>query len=338
VHSLSNGRITARILPLGGIVQSLLVPDAHRQVDNVTLGFAAPEAYQQPHPYFGALIGRFANRIAGGRFRLDGEPIEVPLSDGPNSLHGGPHGFDKCTWDVAASDARTLLLAYVSRDGEEGYPGTLNVDVTYTVTDDDALRLDYKATTDRTTVVNLTNHTYFNLAGEGSGHVYDHVVWLNADAYTPVSATLIPTGAIEAVDGTPFDFRTPTAIGARIRDAHAQLGYGRGYDHNFVLNNWDGTVQLQARVLEPSSGRVLEVWTTEPGIQFYTGNLLDGTLVGSRGARYRSGDAFTLETQHFPDSPNQPDFPSTVLRPGETYRSTTIYRFTTVRQPSSPES
>jgi aldose 1-epimerase len=312
VFALEGTRLRARIMAFGGIVQSLEVPDRDGQWHNVTLGFTDADQYPNANPaYFGALIGRFANRIAEGTFSLDGRTYRVPVNDGPNSLHGGPNGFHTRVWQPTDISDTRISLQYRSPDGEAGYPGALQVCVTYSITDDGGLRMDYRATTDAPTVVNLTNHAYFNLAGANAGTIYNHVLWLNASHYLPVNSTLIPTGQYQAVTGTSFDFREPHAIGSRMPPG--------GYDHNWVLDGWTestSTPLLQARAMEPTTDRELEVWTTEPGIQFYTGNLLE-----------RRGAGFTLETQHFPDSPNQPSFPSTVLRPGEEFRSTTIYRF-----------
>ncbi len=325
-YTLSGGGLTVRVLTYGGIVQSIEVPDRDGRIAGVVLGFDSLQGYlDNPGPYFGAIIGRFGNRIAAGRFTLDGAGFQVPVNDGPNSLHGGTTGFDKRIWSAEPS-ADGLLLTHVSPDGDQGYPGELSVTVGYSLTGD-GLRIDYTATTDAPTVVNLTNHSYFNLAGEGSGHIYDHVLHLDADHYTPVDATAIPTGEIAPVEGTSMDFRTPTPIGARIRDAHPQLLYGQGYDHNWVLNGQAGELRPAARVVDPGSGRTLTVHTTEPGVQFYSGNFLDGTMAGTSGRTYRQGDGLALETQHYPDSPNQAAFPSTVLRPGRTYRSTTVLEF-----------
>ncbi|HEV7932025.1 MAG TPA: aldose epimerase family protein [Actinomadura sp.] len=330
-HTLDNGRgLRARVLTYGGVVQTLEVPDRHGRPANVVLGCASLDDYVGKSRYFGAVIGRYGNRIAGGRFRIGGTEYRLPRNNGPHSLHGGERGFDKRVWAVTAAGDRNLSLAYVSADGEEGYPGTLHVTVTYTLTDDDALRIDYRATTDRPTVVNLTNHSYFNLAGEGSGDVYGHLLTLDAGRYTPVGPGLIPTGELAPVDGTPFDFTRPHPIGERIGDRDPQLLMGLGYDHNFVLDRESqGGLGPAARVEEPTSGRVMEVLTTEPGVQFYSGNMLDGSVTGPAGLPYGRGSALCLETQHFPDSPNQPHFPSVVLRPGEDYTSTTLYRFTT---------
>jgi aldose 1-epimerase len=324
-YTLTGGSIQARVLTYGCVVQTLEVPDRNGELGNIVLGCATLDDYVTKSRFFGAVVGRYGNRIAGGRFRLDGAEYELPRNNGANSLHGGERGFDKRVWEVTAADSRSLTLSYVSRDGEEGYPGTLQATVAYTVTDD-SLRVDYRATTDRTTVVNLTNHSYFNLSGEGSGTTYDHRLVIDADHYLPVDDGQIPLDKPAPVAGTPFDFTQPTPIGARIRDSHPQLLVGKGYDHTFVLNGGE----VAARAEDPRSGRVMEVLTNEPGVQFYSGNILDGTIVGTSGRAYRQGDGFCLETQHFPDSPNRPDFPSTVLRPGEEHRSATTFRFSTI--------
>lgn len=335
-YTLTNSHgVIAKIITYGGIITELHVPDRHGNMANVALGFNNLSDYESKSPYFGCITGRYANRLAGGKFSLDGKSYSVSLNDGPNSLHGGSKGFDKQVWtakDVSGDDGPSLQLTYLSPDGEEGYPGNLSVTVIYTLTDANELRIDYSATTDQTTVVNLTNHSYFNLAGEGSGTIHDHVLTLNADAFTPVDATLIPTGEIAPVEGTPFDFRVAKPIGSGQRSSHPQIVIARGYDHNFVLNRPagdNGSILLAARVVEPISGRVLEVWTKEPGVQFYAGNFLNGSLVGSSGHLYRQSDAFALETQHFPDSPNHPNFPSTRVEPGATYQTTTLYKFAT---------
>jgi aldose 1-epimerase len=333
-YTLDSGRgLVVRVLTYGGILQAIEVPDAAGRPANVALGLADLDAYLAGNPpFFGALIGRYANRIAGGRFRLDGRTHRLPVNDPPNHLHGGPEGFDKRVWaatETGDADAAGLELAYTSPDGEMGYPGTLAVRARYTLTAANELRIDYQATSDAPTHVNLTNHTYFNLAGEAAGTIDDHELELHAGRYTPIDATAIPTGELAGVAGTPFDFGSPRPIGERVDDADRQLEHGLGYDHNFVVDRPPGDRSLRpaARVTDPASGRVLEVLTTEPGVQFYSGNQLDGTLAGPGGVAYRRRAGFALETQHFPDSPNQPGFPSTVLRPGEVYRSATVYRF-----------
>jgi aldose 1-epimerase len=329
LFTLTNSRgIEARITNYGGIVVSLKTPDRDGNMAQVVLGFDTLDGYLGTHPYFGALIGRYGNRIANGKFTLGGTTYTLAANNGPNALHGGIKGFDKVLWnaELAASGA-SLILTYVSQDGEEGYPGTLSTKVAYTLSDDNALRIDYEATTDKPTVVNLTNHSYFNLKDAGAGTILDHEIMIAASRYTPVDATLIPSGEIAPLEGTPFDFRTATAIGARIDADDEQIKFGLGYDHNFVLDRAGDGLVLAAKVHEPTTGRELEVHTTEPGVQFYTGNFLDGSVVGKGGVAYQKRTAFCLETQHFPDSPNHPNFPSTLLEPGQTYRSTTVYKF-----------
>ena len=317
-----------KIIEYGGIVVSLIVPDRDGNLGDVVLGFEELDSYIADTPYFGAITGRYANRIAGGRFEIDGISYELPLNNGPNSLHGGIKGFDKVTWQGEPTDAGDgVALTYVSADGEEGYPGTLESKVTYTWTDRNELRIDYVASTDKPTVVNLTNHSYFNLKDGGTSPILDHELTINADSFTPIDATLIPTGAIAPVEGTPLDFREPTGIGARIEDDAEQLAFGSGYDHNYVLNVAPEGLTLAATLYEPDTGRVMDVLTSEPGVQFYSGNFLDGHLVGKGGIAYEHRSGLCLETQHFPNSPNQPEFPSTLLRPGDTYSTTTVYRF-----------
>lgn len=331
--TVANGGIRLEVLSYGGIVHRLDVPDRHGHRANIALGFDNLADYVAKSPYFGALIGRYGNRIAAGRFTLDGHTYQLPLNDSANSLHGGTKGFDKHMWQVEPFARRSgsgLVLSRTSPDGEMGYPGTLKVQVTYTLTARGEWRIDYAATTDRATVVNLTSHTYFNLAGEGSGPVHDHTLELAAARYTPVDAGLIPTGELARVSGTPFDFRRAKPIGRDIRQGHRQLVYAKGFDHNWVLDKGRTPDPAYALTLaEPHSGRVMRMYTTEPGMQFYSGNFLDGTLVGTSGRTYRQGDALCLEAQHFPDSPNHPAFPSTVLRPGETYRTSTVHAFST---------
>lgn len=316
----------ATILSYGGIVASLRVPDRNGRFADVVLGFDDPIAYRGRHPFFGAVVGRFANRIAQARFTLHGVDYKLAANNGVNSLHGGLHGFDKQDWTTLAASSSSVHLQYVSADGEEGYPGTLTAAVRYALTDDGELVIEYSTTVEgAATPVNLTNHSYFNLAGH-SGHVLDHEVEIWADSFTPIDAKLIPTGEVRSVTGTPFDFRTPHPIGERIGADDEQLRFGQGYDHNFVLGE-AGRRRRAARVFHPGSGRVMEVFTDQPAVQFYSGNNLDDTLLGKGGVRYCRWAGFSLETQHYPDSPNQPQFPSTILRPGEVFRSTTSYRF-----------
>ncbi|MEU7854317.1 aldose epimerase family protein [Nonomuraea sp. NPDC049141] len=328
----SNG-MRVKILTYGGILQSIEVPDSGGKFADVTLGFDNLSDYVKKSPYFGSITGRYANRVAKGRFTLDGKTYRLATNDGPNHLHGGNKGFDKQVWQahpVKRHNSVGLVLTYTSPNGEEGYPGTLRTKVVYTLTDDNQLRMDYRATTSRPTIVNLTNHAYFNLRGEGNGTILGHELQINASRYTPVDKTLIPTGKIARLGGTPLDFRRPTAIGDRIDSENQQIVRGGGYDHNYVLQSHGRGLKLAARVVEPDSGRVLEVITDQPGLQFYSGNFLDGTLRGTSGRLYPKRSGFALESQHFPDSPNHENFPSTVLRPGEVYRTTTIYAFSTV--------
>jgi aldose 1-epimerase len=327
IYTLTNAKgVEARVTTYGGRVVSLKVPDRKGAMGDVILGFDSLAGYiDNPGPFFGALIGRYGNRIGGARFTLGGVEYKVDRNDGANSLHGGALGFDKRVWTAKELGDGGLELTYLSKDGEEGYPGNLKATATYHLTAANELRIDYAATTDKTTVANLTNHSYFNLRGDGD--ILGHILTLNADRFTPVDSGLIPTGELRAVNGTPFDFRKPTAIGVRIEQTDEQLKLGKGYDHNWVLNRNGRRLSLAARVEEPSTGRVLEVSTTEPGIQFYTGNFLDGTAKGKGGKAYGLRSGFCLETQHFPDSPNKPEFPSTVLKPGEKFHSTTVFKF-----------
>ena len=329
LYTLRNAHgVEVSISSYGGTVTKLLVPDKAGKLGDIVLGFDKVEGYQSPEyrkagPYFGALIGRYGNRIKGGQFTLDGKPYTLAKNNGANHLHGGLKGFDKVLWTAepgTSAEGQTLKLSYLSKDGEEGYPGNLQVTVTYTLTPDDALKIDYAATTDKATPVNLTNHAYFNLALGQSADILGHEVTLPADRYTVVDAGLIPTGELRPVKGTPFDFTTPHKVGERIAQVPG------GYDHNWALNQTEG-LHPAATVYEPTTGRTMEVTTTEPGIQFYTGNFLDGTLKGKNGVTYGKHAGFCLETQHFPDSPNQPKFPSTILKPGQTLQSTTVYRF-----------
>jgi len=333
----TNG-VEADISNYGGVVTRLTAPDRSGHGANVVLGFESLADYVTKSPYFGALIGRYANRIANAEFTLGGQRFALAKNHGANALHGGVRGFDKVTWDVARAGpgprGPELVLAYRSCDGEEGYPGTLSAMATYRVTGSNALEIDLAATTDRPTVVNLTHHSYFNLKSHGD--VLGHVAEIDADSFTPVvDASLIPTGDLASVVGTAFDFRKPTPIGDRIDGPDRQLYYANGYDHNWVINQTRGRLTRQASIHEPETGRILEVWSTEPGLQFYTGNFLDGSLAGRGGCRYAFRSGFTLEPQTFPDAPNQPTFPSAVLRPGQTYRHTIVYRFRTDRT-SSP--
>ena len=320
----------AKITNLGGIVVSLKVPDRNGKFDDVVLGFNDLDSYLKGHPYFGAIIGRYGNRIAKGRFTLNGVEYKLAVNNGENHLHGGIKGFDKVIWigrEQRSKAGEAVVLTYVSKDGEEGYPGNLNVTVVYTLTNNNELKIEYSATSDKDTVTNLTHHSYFNLAGEGNGDILNHRVLINATSFVPTDAGSIPTGELRKVAGTPFDFLKLTAIGARINQDEEQLKLGNGYDHTWIINGRPGTLRLAAQAFEPTSGRRMQVWTTEPGMQFYTGNFLDGTLTGKSGKIYQRRYGFCFETQHYPDSPNQPAFPTTMLKKGATYRSTTIYKF-----------
>jgi aldose 1-epimerase len=330
LYTLTNANgMQAGILNYGGTVVSLTAPDRNGKYADVVLGLDDLAAYKKGTAFFGALIGRYGNRIGHAQFTLDGNTYKLPANDNGNTLHGGPEGFDKRIWTAvpgSGPDGQTLELTYVSKDGEAGFPGSLTSKVVYTLTPKNELKIDYSATTDKPTVVNLTNHSYFNLAGQGEGDILGHEVMIAADRFTPVDDKLIPTGELRPVAGTPFDFTKPTAIGARIEANDEQIKFGKGYDHNWVLNKGAGGLTKAAEVTEPKSGRVMEVWTTEPALQFYTGNFLDGTLAG-KGKTYPRRGAFCMETQHYPDSPNKPAFPTTELKPGETYKTTTLYRF-----------
>jgi aldose 1-epimerase len=330
IYTLTNANgIELRAMTYGGIITSLKVPDRSGHIGDIVLGFDTIDSYLKDSPYFGALIGRYGNRIAKGQFTLGGTTFKLATNNGPNHLHGGMKGFDKVLWNAmqaAGPDGVSVTFTRTSPDGEEGYPGNLQVSVRYMLTDKNELMIDYRATTDKATPVNLTQHSYFNLAAD-SGDILGHELMLNASRYTPVDETLIPTGELAPVEGTPFDFRKATAIGARIDADHVQLKNGKGYDHNWVLNRTGAGLQRAAFVVEPKSGRTMDIATTEPGIQFYSGNFLDGTITGKGGQVYKHRAGFCLETQHYPDSPNRPDFPSTILQPGQTYASKTVFTF-----------
>jgi aldose 1-epimerase len=343
LFTLSNRNgLEVEISDYGGTVVALRAPDRHWKFEDLVLGFDTPEGYLGPHPYFGGIIGRFGNRIADGRFPLDGHEYVLVRNDGRNHLHGGDRGFNRRVWAASAhseSAGPSLILRYTSADGEEGYPGRVDCEVTYSVTTDNEFRIDYAATTDRSTIINLTHHSYFNLTGRVDSDILGHELFVDADTYTPVDESLIPTGEIRSVADTAFDFREPTPIGARIGGMDAQLAVGHGYDHNFVLNvvpsaQSGNDLRRAACLLEPVSGRAMDVLTTEPGLQVYSGGALDGTVVGKGGRPYRRHAGLCLETQHFPDSPNHSSFPSVRLDPGETYRSTTVYRFSVAAQTS----
>ena len=332
IYTLRNAKgAEAKIMTYGGIVQSLTMPDKNGKLGDIVLGYDNLQGYVDKTPYFGALIGRYGNRIGNAKFTLDGKTYTLAGNNNGHSLHGGIKGFDKVVWHVAEAEVTQhgpeLELTYLSKDGEEGFPGNLNVTAEYTLTDDNELKVEFTAKTDKSTVVNLTHHSYFNLRGQGNGDILGHEVLINSDKTTPVDKGLIPTGAFADVTGTPFDFRKPTAIGTRINDPDVVLQYGPGYDHNWVISKPAGKFGLQARVVEPSSGRVMEVWSDEPGLQFYAGNFLDGTNIGKGGVAYQVHTGFCMEPQHFPDSPNKPQFPSVVLKPGKTYHNIIVYRF-----------
>jgi aldose 1-epimerase len=325
----SNGLI-AKITNYGCIVTELHVPDRNGKIDDVVLGYDSLDDYIKETPYFGAVVGRYGNRIAKGKFTLNGQEYTLAVNNDKNHLHGGIVGFDKVLWHAEAmhsDDGPALKLSYISPDGEEGYPGNLSCTVIYTLTNNDELMISYEARTDKATPINLTQHSYFNLEGHNAGDILDHEIMINADHFTPVDSTLIPTGELKPVKDTPMDFKTSTAIGARIDQDDQQLEFGGGYDHNWVLNNKNGDFALACSVYEPKTGRVMDTYTTEPGMQFYAGNFLDGSNVGKNDAVYNHRNGFCLETQHFPDSPNQPDFPSVILEPGKKYQQLTAYRF-----------
>ena len=333
LYTLVNERgVKIKITNYGGIIVSLISPDRHGQPADIVLGYDSLAEYLDQHLYFGCIVGRYANRIADSNFLLNGDAYELNSNEGSNHLHGGISGFDKKIWqikEISGQEGSGLEFSGVSADGEEGYPGRLAITFCYILSETNELIIRYKAITDKPTIINLTQHSMFNLSGDMSQNILDHELMLNANRITPVNANLLPTGELREVAGTPFDFRQPTAIGAGIKSDDIQLGYGNGYDHNWVLNNPDGSLNLAARVVEPTSGRILEAFTTEPGLQLYTGNYLDGSSIGKGGVAYNQYAGFALEAQHFPDSPNQPKFPTTVLNPGDTYRQTTVYRFST---------
>jgi aldose 1-epimerase len=337
-YTLSNRQgVEVKIITYGGTITSIKLPDRRQRMANVVLGFSNLKDYETKSPYLGCITGRYANRIAKGHFTLDGKQYKLATNNGPHSLHGGLKGFDRVVWsvtrEIAGPDGVGIELHYLSPDGEEGYPGALDTHGTYLLDDANTLKIHYQATTDAPTIVNLTNHTLWNLAGEGEGAIYDHILKVNADRYTPVDRTAIPTGKLASVAGTPFDFRTPRAIADTIRAKDTQIAYGKGIDHNFVLNRPAGddkSLALAATLHELQSGRFLELWTVEPGVQVYTGNFLDGSIYGTSGRAYRQSQGIALETQKFPDSPNRKDFPSTVLRPGEVYDTTTICKFSVI--------
>ncbi len=332
LYTLTNDKgASVKFMSYGGIITEINVPDRWGRIGNVVLGLKTVGEYEAKSPYFGGLIGRYANRIAAGKFSIDGTEYTLATNNGANTLHGGNKGYDKVVWTVeplqSIPEAAAAKLTYVSKDGEEGYPGTLTVNVTYSFNNENEFRIDYEATTDKTTVINLTSHSYFNLGGDGSGSIGAEILTINADGFTPVDSGGIPTGEIAKVAGTPFDFRQGTPIGARWESSNEQMVFGRGYDHNWVVNRAGAGLSLDARVYDPGTGRSMEIWSDQPGLQFYTGNFLDSTILGAAGRQYRQGDAYCLEPQHFPDSPNHPDFPNTLLKPGEIYRTSTVHKF-----------
>lgn len=333
IYTLTNKKgIEMKVTNYGCIVTSLKVPDKSGKINDIVLGFNELQSYLKKNPYFGAIIGRYGNRIANSKFSLNGKEYNLAKNDGPNNLHGGIKGFDKVIWDAGEiKDNKSIGIEfkYLSKDGEEGFPGNLSVTVTYTINDNNEFKIGYKAETDSITICNLTHHTYFNFSGEGSGSILDHQVLIKSRRFTPIDSTLIPTGELADVTGTPFDFRSPAAIGKRINEDNLQLRYGGGYDHNWVLDRTDNSKELilAASVYDPKSERKMDVLTTEPGIQMYSGNFLDGTLIGKSGKKYEKRSGFCLETQHYPDSPNKPDFPTTTLEPGKIYSTSTVYKF-----------
>lgn len=332
LFTLTNAHgVEVRAMNYGGIIISLRVPDRKGELGDIVLGHEDLQGYTPNPPYLGVIVGRYANRIANGRFTLDGKTYDLPKNDGPNTLHGGTtNTFDRVLWDAEPLKGKNgVAFTYLSKDGDDGFPGNVKAKVTYTLNDANELIIDYEATTDKATPINLSQHSYFNLAGEGNGDILSHEMMINADRFTPVDKFLIPTGELRPVKGTPFDFTKPTKIGSRIDENYEQLVLGKGYDHNFVLNRKGAGMALAARVYEPTSGRVMEVSTTQPGVQFYTGNFLDGTVTGKHGHVYKHRYGFCLETQHFPDSPNHPDFPNAILRPGETFHEKTVFKFST---------
>jgi aldose 1-epimerase len=333
LYTLTNANgMVAKITTYGGTLTELWAPDRNGQMEDIVLGFDTVEPYETISPYFGSTVGRYGNRIGKGTFTLDGREYTLATNNDQNHLHGGLKGFDKVVWKADPFQNESgvgLKLRYLSADMEEGYPGNLDVTVTYTLTNKNELKIDYLAKTDKPTIVNLTNHAYFNLAGQGDGKILDHQLMINADAFTPVDDGLITTGEIRPVEGTPFDFREFTAIGKRIDADDQQIKFGGGYDHNWVLNKNNGGMTLAAKVFEPTSGRLMEIYTDEPGVQFYAGNFLDGTITGKMGKVYPHRSGLCLETQHYPDSPNKPNFPPVTLRPGQTYKTTTVHKFST---------